>query len=194
MKVAAQSGLSVCCMCQVLRSDVSRLLDRQGQHDREDLKQVSICKESAVCQRNESGKICTSHASAARTPSPICLGIFGVRPTTFDHCLLHSHDTNDVGFVRFLFGPTVQLVVDHVLQPLQPLENGLPVHQVGNFSIPGAQPLVGNAAELDELLRAVLDPAVHREQDDAHEHQDVDGQQSFDFACHSHVKDGLLSG
>lgn len=103
MKVAAQSGLSVCCMCQVLRSDVSRLLDRQGQHDREDLKQVSICKESAVCQRNESGKKCTSHASAARTPSPICLGIFGVRPTTFDHCLLHNHDTNDVGFVRFFF-------------------------------------------------------------------------------------------
>lgn len=84
---------------------------------------------------------------------------------------------------------TVQLVVDHVLQPLQPLENGLPVHQVGNFAIPGAQPLVRNTADLDELLGAVLDPAVHREQDNAHEHQDVDGQQSFDFACHSHVKD-----
>lgn len=84
--------------------------------------------------------------------------------------------------------PTVQLVVDHILQPLQPLEDRLPVHQVGNFAIPGSQPLVRKASDLDELLGAVLDPAVDWEQDNPHEHQDVDGQQSFDFACHSHER------
>lgn len=66
--------------------------------------------------------------------------------------------------------PTVQLIVDHVLQPLQPLENRLPVHQVGNFAIPGSQPLVSNTPNLDELLGSVLDPAVDREQDNPHEH------------------------
>lgn len=34
--------------------------------------------------------------------------------------------------------PTIELVVDHILQPLQPLENGLPVYQVWNFAIPGS--------------------------------------------------------
>lgn len=90
--------------------------------------------------------------------------------------------------------PTVQLVVDHVLQPLQPLEDGLPVCQVGNFAISGSQPLLGYPPYLDELLGAVLDPAVDREQDDPHEHQDVDGQQSFDFACHSHEREGGAAG
>lgn len=84
--------------------------------------------------------------------------------------------------------PTVELVVDHVLQPLQPLQDGLPVRQVGNFAISGSQPLVGDAPDLDQLLGSVLDPAVDREQDNPHEHQDVDGQQSFDFACHSHER------
>lgn len=84
--------------------------------------------------------------------------------------------------------PTVELVVDHVLQPLQPLEDRLPVHQVWNFAIPGSQSLVRDAPDLDELLGSVLDPAVDREQDNPHKHQDVDGQQSFDFACHSHER------
>lgn len=89
--------------------------------------------------------------------------------------------------------PTIELVVDHILQPLQPLENRLPVHQVGNFAIPGSQPLVRNTPYLDELLGSVLDPAVDREQDNPHKHQNVDGQQSFDFACHSHER-RVLSG
>lgn len=84
--------------------------------------------------------------------------------------------------------PTVELVVDHILQPLQPLEDGLPVHQVWNFPSPGSQSLVRDAPDLDELLGSVLDPAVDREQDNPHEHQDVDGQQSFDFACHRHER------
>lgn len=92
--------------------------------------------------------------------------------------------------------PTIELVVDHILQPLQPLEDGLPVHRVWNFAIPGSQSLVSNAPDLDELFRSVLDPAVDREQDNPHKHQDVDGQQSFDFACHSHerrIRSGLQS-
>ncbi len=89
--------------------------------------------------------------------------------------------------------PTIQLIVDYIFQPLQPLEDGLPVHQVGNFAIPCSQPLVRNAPNLDELLGSVLDPAVDREQDNPHKHQNVDGQQSFDFACHSHER-RILSG
>lgn len=84
--------------------------------------------------------------------------------------------------------PTVELIVHHILQSLQPLQNGLSVHQVGNFAIPGSQPLIRNAPNLDELLGSVLDPAVHREQDNPHKHQNVDSQQSFDFACHSHER------
>ncbi|TNN76791.1 hypothetical protein EYF80_013040 [Liparis tanakae] len=59
---------------------------------------------------------------------------------------------------------------NHILQSLQPLENRLPVDQVGNFAIPGSQPLVRHTPYLDELLGSVLDPAVHREQDNTHKH------------------------
>lgn len=102
-----------------------------------------------------------------------------------------SHQPNSVKVwvpeaVKLL--PTIELIVDHILQPLQSLKDGLPVHQVWNFAIPGSQSLVRDAPDLDELLGSVLDPAVDWEQDNPHKHQDVDGQQSFDFACHSHER------
>lgn len=69
---------------------------------------------------------------------------------------------------------------------LQSLKYSLLVDQVGDFAIPAAKSLLRAPSELNQLLRALLDPAVHREQYDPHEDEDVDGQQSFYSPCHSH--------
>lgn len=107
---------------------------------------------------------------------------------------MHIHSKIPLLYVESRAHRTVQLIVDHILKALQPLQDRLPVHQVGNFAISRSQSLVGDASDLDQLLGAVLYSAVDREQDDADENQNVHGQQSFYFACHSHGRGWMRTG
>lgn len=78
-------------------------------------------------------------------------------------------------------GLTVQLVVDHLLQVGQALQDGFAVGQRAPLGLPAAP-------DLHPPLGAALQAAVGGEDDDAHEHQDVDRQQSFDLPGHRHER------
>lgn len=81
---------------------------------------------------------------------------------------------------------TIELIVDHLLQVAQAPQDGLAVGARAGPGKPAARPAVGAAHELCPPPSAVLQPAVGREQHDAHEDQNVHGQQSLDPPSHRH--------